>query len=651
MKKEWEESFRQLDEKLTVGESLYEELWEMTKEGKSFVICPEHLGDSVYAASLLHAYKLHNGIEELYVVCSESQKDLLGNFPGVDGVVSLLPEEMNDLKIYFHVMRKSDDKIRYAHYSKTLKYTYPDFSFEMNYRTDLTVLGSAYFWLDLPGDAKPERMIPFDDGNNEELKEMFGQSVLLFPNAQSNYGRLSPNILEIIAKYYLEHGYEVYTNYNGFSYETIVPDTKPLSSSIKELATIAPYFSQVISARSGAVDLLAQCGANLSVLYDGGSVEIAPTASKSVLGRNEVLLSNILDLVDRKGIVNYRVVAGEEEELLQTLMFQGLQKGFLENPYNYKLYDILGDCYMQDGKGHQAYIAYSQALFYCDNETEIQSLKKKKEDLKNSGVIVPKTAIVLLSWNLKDFTAQSVNSIRQTTDPEEREIIVVDNGSEDESVAWLKEQSDIRVWLNSDNHGFPKGCNEGIALASEDADIFLLNNDTVLPPNALFWLRIGLYENEEVGATGSMSNYVSNDQMIEEQFQTPEEVLEYALRTNVLQENPYTEKKYLVGFALLLKRTALDQVGLLDERFTPGNAEDVDICLRLRIAGYKNLLCKNSVILHFGSQSFQKLGKEFQEVMLKNIDKLNEKYGCDMREVLHSEELFEKFLESAKNGV
>ena len=70
-------SFRQLDEKLTVGESLYEELWEMTKEGKSFVICPEHLGDSVYAASLLHAYKLHNGIEELYVVCSESQKDLL----------------------------------------------------------------------------------------------------------------------------------------------------------------------------------------------------------------------------------------------------------------------------------------------------------------------------------------------------------------------------------------------------------------------------------------------------------------------------------------------------------------------------------------------------------------------------------------------
>ena len=232
-------------------------------------------------------------------------------------------------KIYFHVMRKSDDKIRYAHYSKTLKYTYPDFSFEMNYRTDLTVLGSTYFWLDLPGDAKPERMIPFDDGNNEELKEMFGQSVLLFPNAQSNYGRLSPNILEIIAKYYLEHGYEVYTNYNGFSYETIVPDTKPLSSSIKELATIAPYFSQVISARSGAVD----------------------------------------------------------------------------------------------------------------------------------------------------------------------------------------------------------------------------------------------------------------------------------------------------------------------------------ICLRLRIAGYKNLLCKNSVILHFGSQSFQKLGKEFQEVMLKNIDKLNEKYGCDRREVLHSEELYEKFLESAKNGV
>ncbi len=291
----------------------------------------------------------------------------------------------------------------------------------------------------------------------------------------------------------------------------------------------------------------------------------------------------------------------------------------------------LGEYYLKKGNLRQAYIAFQQAKFYCQGEEEKVCIEAVLGELRHMGASVPKVAIIILSWNLKDYTVQCINSIRQTTPEESREIIVVDNGSTDGSVEWLAKQQDIILRCNNENHGFPKGCNEGIALASEDADIFLLNNDTVLPPNALFWLQMGLYENDKVGSTGSKSNYVSNFQSLEQTFTKPEEVLEYAVQANVWNENPYESKIYLVGFAHLIKRTVLDKIGLLDERFSPGNSEDVDICLRIREAGYENYLCHNSVILHFGSQSFQKLGGEFDKVVHRNIDKLNAKYGIEMQ--------------------
>ena len=312
-------------------------------------------------------------------------------------------------------------------------------------------------------------------------------------------------------------------------------------------------------------------------------------------------------------------------------LFQSIKKGLEMDPFNYKLYESLGKYYLLKNNPKQAFIAYSQAKFYCNDPVGKENLQGILDELSSQGYSVPKTAIVILSWNLKDYTTQCINSIRQTTSPETREIIVVDNGSTDGSAKWLQEQSDIIYQLNKENHGFPVGCNEGIALASEDADIFLLNNDTVLPPNALFWLQIGLYENDKVGSTGSLSNYVSNDQLIDVELHTPEEVLAYAQKTNVPMLYPYESKIYLVGFALLLKRTVLNQIGLLDERFSPGNAEDVDICLRIRQASYDNVLCRNSVILHFGSQSFQKMGDDYKSLMLNNIDKLCDKFGINIR--------------------
>ena len=70
---------------------------------------------------------------------------------------------------------------------------------------------------------------------------------------------------------------------------------------------------------------------------------------------------------------------------------------------------------------------------------------------------------------------------------------MIDNASQDESVAWLKEQNGIRLVCNEENKGFPAGCNQGMAMAEQGNDILLLNSDTIVTPRWLENLQTALY--------------------------------------------------------------------------------------------------------------------------------------------------------------
>lgn len=303
-----------------------------------------------------------------------------------------------------------------------------------------------------------------------------------------------------------------------------------------------------------------------------------------------------------------------------------IAEGLKADGRNYELYVMLGEYYMPRNF-QQAYLCYENALFYCDDEEDDREIRRMLEGLLEEGISVPKTAIVILSYNLLGMTRDCIESIRKTTCEDTREIIVVDNASSDGSAEWLRKQKDIKLLCNKENTGFPAGCNQGIGLAEKDADILLLNNDTVMTENALFWLRMGLYEKKKVGSTGCVSNYVSNLQAVVENGKSRQFYLDFARKNNVPSENPYLPKVYLVGFALLLKRTVLDKIGLLDERFSPGNFEDNDICLRVSLDGYSNVLCKNSFIIHWGSQSFGREPQKYGKLMELNENKFFEKWS------------------------
>ncbi len=311
-------------------------------------------------------------------------------------------------------------------------------------------------------------------------------------------------------------------------------------------------------------------------------------------------------------------------------MWEAIRSGLLKNCRNYELYVMLGNYYLCENM-HKSWLCYENALFYCDNTEDRAGIRAMMDQLeKEYGIFVNKVAVVILSYNLLEYTKSCIESIRKTTPERAREIIVVDNASEDGSAEWLKKQEDIILVANKENMGFPAGCNQGIRAAGKASDIFLLNNDTLLAENALFWLRMGLYDKEKNGAAGSMSNYAPYDQSVCGDDTTVPGLLDFGRRMNIPEEYPYESRLFLIGFALLIRRPVVDEIGLLDERFSPGQWEDVDYGLRIVLAGYRNVLCKNSFILHYGGQSFGKNEKKSQALIERNQKILNEKWGLEV---------------------
>ena len=311
-------------------------------------------------------------------------------------------------------------------------------------------------------------------------------------------------------------------------------------------------------------------------------------------------------------------------------MFSFIEKGLENAPDNYELYLLLGN-YYNISNANCAYLSYENALYYCrkaHNKEDEESIKEIIQGYQNSNrITVKRVSFVILSYNAFECTKQCIESIRNTCDESVYEIIIADNASSDGSVQWLREQKDIIFIENEANVGFPAGCNQCISKADPDNDIFLLNNDTVMLPNSLFWLRIGLYKDKETGATGAVTNCAGNGQMIDTQFDTIDEYIEFGSKINVPAINPYESKSFLIMFAMLIKREVMNRVGLLDERFAPGNFEDNDYGMRLMQNGYDCVLCHNCYIYHVGSKSFGKDVDAYINLYITNREKFRDKWG------------------------
>ncbi|TCS79626.1 glycosyltransferase [Pectinatus cerevisiiphilus] len=252
------------------------------------------------------------------------------------------------------------------------------------------------------------------------------------------------------------------------------------------------------------------------------------------------------------------------------------------------------------------------------------------------------TSIIILTHNNLAYTKLCIKSIRKYTKIGTFELIIIDNASIDGTFEWLKQQNDIKYILNEKNNGFAGGCNQGIKMAV-GTEILLLNNDTIVVPGWLENLRRALYSSPQVGAVGPVTNNATNLQSINVPYKNNEwkEIIDFGGEYNRINKNKGWQKKVrLIGFCMLIKMTAVKKVGLLDERFFPGNFEDDDYSLRLIQAGYDLLQCNDTFIHHFGGTSFKKYKQKYTDILSTNQRKFSAKWGIKS---LYSSENFAEY--------
>ena len=176
--------------------------------------------------------------------------------------------------------------------------------------------------------------------------------------------------------------------------------------------------------------------------------------------------------------------------------------------------------------------------------------------------------VVIISYNSCHLTQECIKSVRSKMTDYCYKIVVVDNASTDGITDWLEELEDILLIKNADNVGFGPACNQAVKVTEDteydNYDVFLLNNDTRLTDNAVYFLKKALYSSADVGAVGSVSNYAGNRQQVDVTFDKVEEYLEYGRQNNNERNNIVEERIRLSGFAMLIRREAWNKAGGFD---------------------------------------------------------------------------------------
>ena len=223
----------------------------------------------------------------------------------------------------------------------------------------------------------------------------------------------------------------------------------------------------------------------------------------------------------------------------------------------------------------------------------------------------PRVAIVIVIWNGMADTLECLGSFRVDTYPN-REIIIVDNGSKDDSVAAIKAGFPEAVILQTGkNLGFTGGNNVGIQYAiKEGVDyIYLLNNDTLVESDALERLVEAAEANPAAGLVAPVIHDFDPPQAIWFAGSVVDLRRGAAWHDNKRQptrdEMPY-EVPWVTGCAMMLRADLLRRLEGFDDRYFL-SWEDVDLSIRLRNEGQKLLVVPAARIYHKGGQSGKNL--------------------------------------------
>jgi len=234
-----------------------------------------------------------------------------------------------------------------------------------------------------------------------------------------------------------------------------------------------------------------------------------------------------------------------------------------------------------------------------------------------SGLKYPKVFIIILNYNGKGVLCACLSSIFKSDYPK-FEVVVVDNGCEDESFEEARQQfSDAHFIKNPENFGFAKGNNVGIRFALEkNADfILVLNNDTLIEKTTISSLVKSAKNNPSYGI-GSPLIFDIDNKVWFAGGAIDWLRMKTAHTSQARYDKPY-KTECVSGCAMFVKKEVFKKIGLFDEHYFL-YYEDSDFSMRAKNAGFDLLMIPSARIRHM-EQSNQKNASKIYWLVLSGL--------------------------------
>lgn len=250
-------------------------------------------------------------------------------------------------------------------------------------------------------------------------------------------------------------------------------------------------------------------------------------------------------------------------------------------------------------------------------------------------------SIVIVNWNERDMLRDCLTSVARALEPTLDEVIVVDNGSHDGSAGMVAEEfPSVRLVRNRDNRGFAAANNQGLALA-RGRYALLLNNDTLVHGDVLTRSCGYLDAHCDVAVLGC--RVLNGDGSLQPTCSQYPSFLNLLLLTSGLWKLrwPRPLGRYQIahwnrdderdvdtvsGCYMVVRASAIDEVGVLDERFF-FFGEETDWCKRFRDAGWGVRFAPVGHITHFGSVSARRHNHQRDVMLSRAMVRLHRKHG------------------------
>jgi len=253
-----------------------------------------------------------------------------------------------------------------------------------------------------------------------------------------------------------------------------------------------------------------------------------------------------------------------------------------------------------------------------------------------------KLSVVIVNYNVKYFLEQCLISVGKAISNIDAEVFVVDNNSVDGSCQMVRDKFPfVNVIENKINTGFSKANNQAI-VQSKGEYLLLLNPDTVVEEDTFKKVVDFMDNHPQAGGLG-VHMIDGNGKFLPESKRGlptpavafykifglsalfPKSKLFGQYHLGFLDKNKTNEVDVLSGAFMLLRKSVLDKIGLLDETFFM-YGEDIDLSYRITKAGYKNYYFPETKIIHYKGESTKKSSVNYVVVFYKAMSIFAQKH-------------------------